>query len=491
MESYEEMPWIYEDDNSYGERRHNHYANVIREEKEDLQRRYSYSKRILLLGGGLLFMLLLTIVQCATIVRKRIESKRKVNKAYDNHYYENGFRQYYVNNDRKDEPKYQSQSKSINTEISSLDDDFRDVLSSKDVERIAILGERNSKVSEIASHLVRCFPEIEVTTSFSRLGTWFQDRSLEFSKNPTLVICAFLNIYDWIYLMRQNPLHAPNHENMDWRTFVTSPWIMNRSQSDLIFETKGKLCQWGFNYSEVIPCLLSSKFQKDPVYELKRDGSGKPFKNILRLRSAKIRNFIATKKYKNVHGHLTVKYENLVQNNGFKNLVELITSEIGMPSHCDLSKISLSMPLESNAMHDKNYVDWINKEADWIAEKKIKYKMDEMFQFPEPKIFRQQGNKTKTEKSSWSKDSSITSTLLIESKEAQTDPTPISLSPSQEPAPISLNRDVKPAFNSKAKKFSGLQPSHLKSTNWHRNMKPPLSYKKGKSAKITRKKKSP
>ena len=71
--------------------------------------------------------------------------------------------------------------------------------------------------------------------------------------------------------MRQNPLHAPNHENMDWRAFVTSPWIMNRSQSDLIFETKGKLCQWGFNYSEVIPCLLSSKFQKDPVYELKRE----------------------------------------------------------------------------------------------------------------------------------------------------------------------------------------------------------------------------
>jgi len=272
---------------------------------------------------------------------------------------------------------------------------------------------------------------------------------------------------------------------------------MNRTKADTMFEDK--LCQWGFNYSEVVPCLLSLKDQRDPVYELRRDGSGLPFENILRLRAEKIRNFLSTKDYKNVHSLIAVKYEELVLHEGFKRLVERITFETGLPFECDLSQVSLPLPvMEDKVEYEKEYVDWINEEADWLAEMKLKYKMGERFQFPKevvPSIKNntaQSENKTKTQEK---KNISVNQTKA----ENKRNTTKQNKNPSSKRWNAQRNKkgqassqnakNRKTAPNQK-KKTSDLPASHLKSTNWHRDIRPPFTYKKD-SGKSMKKKQSP
>jgi len=213
MESYEELVWIYNDPDG------NNHLNTILQEEAETERRYK--KTFAFLQSLLTFMFVIGLAKTGTILYKKEKTEMKEEKkVYDSHYYENGFRQYYI---LDTDESSKAESKEATKEEHHVVENTKDVMNSKDVERIAVLGERNSKVSDIASHLVRCFPEVEVTTSLARLGKWFQDEQLEFSKSPTLVVSAFLNIYDWVDLMRQFPLHAPNHENMDWHTFVTTP----------------------------------------------------------------------------------------------------------------------------------------------------------------------------------------------------------------------------------------------------------------------------
>lgn len=55
----------------------------------------------------------------------------------------------------------------------------------------------------------------------------------------TVVISQFRNVLQWVESMRERPHYSPQHyniekkKNLDWETFVTQPWTMNRDKKDL------------------------------------------------------------------------------------------------------------------------------------------------------------------------------------------------------------------------------------------------------------------
>lgn len=81
---------------------------------------------------------------------------------------------------------------------------------------------------------------------------------------------------------------------------------MPRSKRDLDFEpiarAGGAICQYKYYYDDVISCLKGSRedynltkvsfSSHQPQYEMKPDGSGKPYQSILQLRRDKILNFV-------------------------------------------------------------------------------------------------------------------------------------------------------------------------------------------------------
>ena len=88
-----------------------------------------------------------------------------------------------------------------------------------DVQRIALLGERNSGTTWLYDELQKCFPMVNVTPALTRWKHWFQeDIDTEWtrynndtmtyrskSEPTTLVIAEFRNVYDWIESMRNRP----------------------------------------------------------------------------------------------------------------------------------------------------------------------------------------------------------------------------------------------------------------------------------------------
>ena len=128
-----------------------------------------------------------------------------------------------------------------------------------DVVRIAVLGERNSGTTWITEHLQDCFPTLNVTPSLNRHKHWFQKDDRTQPRLNTIVVGMFRNIYDWGLAMRKRPHHAPSHLHMYWKDFLCKPWTFQnntRPIQDLPFANiSGPICQEGYSYKEIIPCL--------------------------------------------------------------------------------------------------------------------------------------------------------------------------------------------------------------------------------------------
>jgi len=121
---------------------------------------------------------------------------------------------------------------------------------------------------------------------------------------------------------------------LDWEEFVTKPWTMDRVGYDLEVTEQQKqdpyFCQDFFMYKDIVTCHVrpypkgyfnKTRFSEhQPLYEMRPDGSGKPFGNILELRSAKILNFLQTKFYKGVKEFWILRYEDLLRY-GTKDLI--------------------------------------------------------------------------------------------------------------------------------------------------------------------------
>ena len=205
--------------------------------------------------------------------------------------------------------------------------------------------------------------------------------------------------------MRNNPIHAPNHENINnWYEFVTKSWTMDRPMSDKPLDNpfmendndnidlSQYYCQFKFRYNEVIPCL-KQVHQKDPnlhhnnnpIYELNIDGSGNPYDNILKLREDKIRNILSTQNWEYVTNLQTIHYEDLftLNNNhdqtshSFNNLLLTIEKINGHVYDCEL--LDNTLLLRDNAKVQTNYLgyrDYLNEHVNWDVEELIGYTME-------------------------------------------------------------------------------------------------------------------
>lgn len=268
------------------------------------------------------------------------------------------------------------------------------------VGRIAILGERNSGVNWFTKKLGECFPKVEVTSNLSRPSHFFQSPAImdEKDRTKTLVIPVFLNPFSWSDTMRRHPRYMPKHMNMEWKEFLSTPWTIDRPLSDLelLKESDGgedaRICELGFKYDEIVACSkidIPDGMKKNdvlPLYELDHWGTGSPYKSILDLRAAKIRNFLSIITWEHVELFLPLQYETLTAANGFSQLVDEIALQTGLQAKCDATHESFKAPVFWESELDVEYVTYMNTYADWEAESLIGYNTLESVTLKEGKI---------------------------------------------------------------------------------------------------------
>lgn len=255
------------------------------------------------------------------------------------------------------------------------------------IEELSIIGERNSGTRWMSSHLNDCFNgTILVRHYLARYKHWFQhDVPNGRERRKTLVVEMFRDPYYWVEAMRKVPHHAPLHYKLGWEDFVTTPWTMPRAPLDLELRYNQSdpttiSCQEYFHYNQINSCLTrpfpTGYFRKkpsmsghQPQYELRIDGSGRPYGSILDMRSDKIKNHLSVAEWDWVQKLIHVRYEDLL-NNGTYPLIRYIEQLTGVKSNCDPypPQDRPTRPLEDS------YIAWMTKFVDWETEALIGYK---------------------------------------------------------------------------------------------------------------------
>jgi len=169
---------------------------------------------------------------------------------------------------------------------------------------------------------------------------------------------------------------------LEWKDFVTRPWTMERVFLDLNVTEEEKedpnSCQEHFLYRDIISCLQRpypfGYFSKtrysehQPFYEMRNDGSGKPYNNVLELRAAKIRNFLETKNYAGVNEHWTVQYEELLEH-GTNSIIKKLEQLTGATSVCKPSPPQQ----RKRRVIDQDMFVHLDQHLDWEAENMVGY----------------------------------------------------------------------------------------------------------------------
>lgn len=270
------------------------------------------------------------------------------------------------------------------------------------IRNIALLGERNSGTTWMTDELRKCFAAsgIDVRSGVTKDKHFFQyDEDYEgdpsyFShrnaaenkkmlRSSTLVVSVFRNPYAWAAAMQRRPHHSPNHLRLPMEEFLTRPWTMERPQRDLIFsKIEGPVCQLGYAYNEVVPCLRTKHdyvqregnqpnySARDPQYELRQDGSGKPFDSILDMREAKIENVMAIESWPWVASLEVLRYEDLLTH-GTESFLKYVEDVTGTKMQCTPSPAAPER-LSSYKL-DPKIKSLIDKTLDWDVEGMIGY----------------------------------------------------------------------------------------------------------------------
>ena len=156
--------------------------------------------------------------------------------------------------------------------------------------------------------------------------------------------------------MERVPHHSPNHLRLaanasvdsrmsdnDWRIFLTKPWTMPRVGKDL--KMRGdEMCQDNFRYKDIVSCALeplpASHYkhkvrysEHQPFYEMKNDGSGEPYANLLELRTDKIRNFLSLGERTGIADVWVLQYEYLLAH-GTSDLIARLEEWTGETAQC-------------------------------------------------------------------------------------------------------------------------------------------------------------
>jgi hypothetical protein len=227
-----------------------------------------------------------------------------------------------------------------------------------------------------------CFNHsIKVTTTFTRYKHWFQEPAYNRYKHNTLVIAQFRNPYDWLKAMQNVPHHSPAHmayrDQSKWKKFLTKEWTMERIGTDR-WPNQTEPCQQYFEWKDLVSCqrvpIPKEEYKKleysnhQPFYEMRNDGSGKPYKNIMKMRTDKIRNFLTVKDYEGVIDAWTVQYEYLLTK-GTKAMIDRVAALTGIEPKC---KPYPAQNRKSRAI-PADMADYISKNLNWTVEGWVGY----------------------------------------------------------------------------------------------------------------------
>jgi hypothetical protein len=188
--------------------------------------------------------------------------------------------------------------------------------------------------------------------------------------------------------MRKRPHHASSHirGEKEWQEFLEIPWTTDRTDLDMTLANEtGRICQQNFTFNEVNSCLerpyLEGSYDKNssrwsnhtPFYEMRQDGSGEPFNNILEMRSAKILNFLQLASYQNTYAAWHYHYEYFLQY-GTEKVISRIENVTGVQRNCTAFPPQLERP-RPRRLWDKNYIEYMKEHVDWEIEKLIGYEI--------------------------------------------------------------------------------------------------------------------
>ena len=264
-----------------------------------------------------------------------------------------------------------------------------------------LLTSQNPHFQKFVSHVSECFNySIPVSRTFTRYKHWFQYPNTTKYPHDTLVLAQFRNPYDWLLAMQHVPHHSPAHlrtngattdsrsaEN-DWNIFLSKAWTTNRTGEDLkIVDKDNTICQEDFKYRDIVSCVLEPLphtaynytlrySEHQPFYEMRNDGSGRPYDNIMEMRTDKIRNFLSVANYKGVADLWVLQYEYLVLK-GTQHLIDRIEEWTGIPPRCQAKPPQLRKPKASRVLLPE-MARYIRKHLNWTVEGWVGYE-------PEPK----------------------------------------------------------------------------------------------------------
>lgn len=253
------------------------------------------------------------------------------------------------------------------------------------------------------SHISECFNHsVEVHRHLTRYKHWFQyDNSSEYL-HDTLVLAQFRNPYEWLKAMEHVPHHSPAHlrtaletdsddvknqtrsSSNDWKTFLSKPWTMERVGLDLEMpHDNHTLCQEHFYYPDIISCHVEPLprtyynwtlrySENEPFYEMRNDGSGLPYDNIMEMRTDKIRNFLSVKSYEGVADVWAVQYEYLLAD-GTRHLLDRIAQYTGIPYNCEPKEPQLDRKPKQSRLITQDMAHYIRTHLNWTAEEMIGY----------------------------------------------------------------------------------------------------------------------
>uniref|UniRef100_A0A7S1CYM5 Uncharacterized protein n=1 Tax=Cyclophora tenuis TaxID=216820 RepID=A0A7S1CYM5_CYCTE len=184
--------------------------------------------------------------------------------------------------------------------------------------------------------------------------------------------------------MLLKPHHSPAHVRLkDWEEFIQKPWTTERTGLDLKLKDDA-WCQEDFRYKDIVSCVMEpvpkSQFKNglefsehQPFYEMRPDGSGKPFANIMELRAAKIRNFLEVRNYVGIADVWTVQYEFLLSK-GTGHLLEKLEQWTGVKPTCQ----PIPPQKRKKRKMSRTFARYLNKNLDWSAEGLVGYVQEEI-----------------------------------------------------------------------------------------------------------------
>lgn len=196
------------------------------------------------------------------------------------------------------------------------------------------------------------------------------------------MIAMFRDPYDWVEAMREQPHHAHEHIGMEWKDFVTKPWVGPRGSGDQMKMKNASEegyhidlweCLAGYKFDEVIPCSTEDSVIIDGysnyMYELRNDESHRAYGSIIELRTEKIRNFMQVPTLQGVKAFLPERYEELFTR-GTGDFLKSLEELTGLKAKCEPL---VGTGVAKHKIVKPAFTEWMNKYHDWNAEKLIGY----------------------------------------------------------------------------------------------------------------------